>query len=83
MRCQGWGTELTFFCFYHNVDFAGLSERYLNGGSFGPKKQKAQATDSNLTAEYPYLDESGIELFRVRRYEDPPREKTFRQGVNG
>lgn len=42
---------------------------------------KARAIPQNLTQAYTYRDEAGIELFRVHRYEEPDKEKTFRQGT--
>ncbi len=58
------------------LDSNGLADKHLGGGQLklakGPrKKPQARPIQKNLAMEYPYTDERGNKLFRVRRYEEP------------
>lgn len=85
-KCGASGRDhIDFWAWYHGTDFKGLAERYLGDTGAPPreKKPKARATPENLAKVYSYTDETGAELFQVFRFEEPGREKSFRQGVNG
>lgn len=76
------GDRIDFFQLIENTDFAGLVGKYIgNAGPSKPKREPARAIPANLVATYAYVDETGAELFQVRRYEEPGHEKTFRQGT--
>lgn len=82
--CRGCGAKggdaIDFFKWLHDTDVRGLAERYLTPAPAPVKQEEAAAIPENLKVEYIYCDETGAELFRVRRYEQPGRKKTFRQG---
>ena len=87
-QCEFKGDKIDYHQALESTDVKGLAERYLNGSGFipgtkptrnEPKREKAAAIPANLTEYYSYGDEDGNLLFEVCRYEEPGKEKTFRQ----
>jgi hypothetical protein len=58
---------------------AGLTLSDLNGAAEPPRSEKARPCPENLKAMYEYTDENGKLLYQVCRFEEPGKEKNFRQ----
>jgi len=74
------GDKIDFHKWIENTDIKGLASSHLIISSPGrQKKDRAEAITANIVASYPYRDETGNVLSCCVRFEEPGRDKSFRQ----